>query len=175
MRDAQPSVHMTPVPGKTYFDVPGIRYMVPGGGRRFMVYPEDVAALEAAGCRRVVDPMAPPPGPPVNPATLPRDFAPLSTPHLKVRMLAPLDGHFRTMTVEGRTYSASAVEQYLDVPVEDARLLAANGWMDCGRVGPLTLRPDKPLRGETFIAEELGRVLIFDGHAWRDVITGMAS
>ena len=140
-----------------------------------MAYPEHIADLEAAGWQVVANQATGPIPQPVNPATLPRNFAPLSAPQLKVRMLPPPGGPFRAMTVEGREYSIPKGQGWLDVPIEDARVMAYNGWLDVGPVGPTEARLVQPLRGATFIDTEINTIIIFDGQDWRDMATGMIS
>lgn len=109
-----------------------------------------------------------------NPALAPPNHRPLMNPRLMVRMF-PLPGHpHRLATVEGRTYEVPEGQAYLDVPVEDARPLSYNGWLDAGPCGPTESRPADPLRGFMFTDTSIGLVLIFDGGAWRDFITGEA-
>jgi hypothetical protein len=89
-------------------------------------------------------------------------------------MLPPVSHAQRKMTVEGRSYEVQEGQNYLDVPVEDARVLAFNGWFELGPVGPTSARPQNPLRGFMFTDTAVGLVLIFDGQAWRCFVTGEA-
>jgi hypothetical protein len=75
------------------------------------------------------------------------------------------------LTVEGRPYS-SKNGRPLDVPMEDARTLAANGWVLVGASGPLEARPAEPKTREAFVESATDRLLLFDGRAWRDALTG---
>ena len=107
-----------------------------------------------------------------NPALAPPNHVPLQFPRLKTRLI-PMPGVVvRKMAVEGREYEVPQGQNYLDVPMEDARVLVFNGWLDLGWVGVTNERPPNPLRGETFTDVEIGVVLFFDGQKWRDFLSG---
>ena len=102
---------------------------------------------------------------------------PLKAPHLKERMIPPPPPARRSITIQGRTYAAPQGLDYLDIPVEDARVMACEGWLDVGPVGPTAHRPVQesifdPLRGKTYIDTDLQALIIHDGVNWRDMMTG---
>lgn len=167
------TVPILPGPGVSPIaDVPGARYIQSAGGRPVPAQPEHVEALQALGWITVTPAPAITSAP--NPALAAPNHRPLINPRLMVRMF-PLPGHpHRLATVEGRTYEVPEGQAYLDVPVEDARPLSHNGWLDAGPCGPSEGRPADPLRGFMFTDTTIGLVLIFDGLAWRDFITGEA-
>jgi len=145
-------------------------YFQSGGGYPVQVRPEHVEALKALGwadCNSAPAVTSRP-----NPALAAPNFRRLILPQLKVRMLPPPGGPFRTMNVEGRFYEVPEGQRFLDVPVEDERPLAFNGWFSLGPVGPTEVRPANPLRGYMFTDLTVGLVLIFDGQAWVDFLTG---
>ncbi|MBI1751868.1 MAG: hypothetical protein HY014_05405 [Acidobacteria bacterium] len=76
-----------------------------------------------------------------------------------------------SLTIEGRTYN-SVKGAALDVPMEDARILACNGWLLFGYCGGLEARPAQPRIGEIFVVTPAEQVIQFDGRSWRDVSTG---
>jgi hypothetical protein len=99
---------------------------------------------------------------------------------LNKRILPPAAGLTQTMSANGRPYSA-APGAVLDVLDADANVLLANGWV-CGiPSGPTTSRPktrfSEPYNvgpGSLFVDTTLAAVIIWDGAAWRNVITGAA-
>lgn len=94
---------------------------------------------------------------------------PLTYPHRMARVIPPLVTH--PITIEGRTYTSKSGAA-IDVPAEDARVLAANNWLVFGLSGSLETRPADPSRCEIFVETPTERVMQFDGKAWRDVRTG---
>jgi len=170
MNPAGPTIAMYPGPGVSgYVSVPGGGYVV-SPGRAAQVQPEHVEALLAAGWSMPTPPPQTNSAP--NPALYDPHFRQLTQPRLMVRMFPPPGGALRRMTVEGRLYEVPEGENFLDVPIEDARVLAYNGWFDLGPVGPTEARPAAPLRGYMFTDTTVGLVMIFDGQAWRDFLTG---
>ena len=80
-------------------------------------------------------------------------------------------------TVNGRVYAASIVAQtgFIDVPAHDAATLSANGWVraENGYVGPTASRPTGYIPKETrYIDTTVGAVIVWDGVAWRNTLTG---
>ncbi len=170
-----PPVPMLP-PGSGTFQVGAHAYLAQKGAG-MKVQAEHVAALEAQGWItplqeniRVALQAAPVP-PEVIAAERERrrqdSFQPIPTGAPMVRVLPPLDGPNRSMTVEGRPYSGMDPKPQ-DVPDIDARVLCCNGWLFLAALGTLA---DRPARGGPRRIEE-GRELIYDGSAWRDVATG---
>lgn len=92
----------------------------------------------------------------------------------QVRMMAPADGPFG-ITINGRRYEI-APGVPLDVPAEDAGTLEACGWILSGGpgvyVGTPAERPADPANGDQFIDTAIGAVIEWDGHTWRDAVTG---
>jgi hypothetical protein len=72
--------------------------------------------------------------------------------------------------VNGRTFQASV--GYQDVADHDADMLQANGWVRGGKSGVTSARPTNPGRGDQFIDTTLAAVIMWDGAAWRNVLTG---
>jgi hypothetical protein len=100
---------------------------------------------------------------------------PLKTPHLKQRMLPPPPRMRLSFTIQDRSHSAPAGGGYLDVPVEDARVMAYGGWLDCGPVGLTENRPVpgnafEPLRGKTYFDTDLQTLVIYDGVNCRNIM-----
>src|SRR5262245_20637748 len=99
----------------------------------------------------------------------------------KYRMMPPLDIASQTRTVNGRSYSA-APGTVVDVPVDDGRMLEANGWTRIALVGasserPTNTQPQSGLpealaNGLRFFDTTLGKLIQFDGASWRDPATG---
>jgi hypothetical protein len=90
-----------------------------------------------------------------------------------IRVLPPNTIGIDTMTVNGRTYSASAGVP-IDVPDFDAQVLKANGWYisAAGGVGATPARPASPTKGTRFLDTTLGLEIAFDGKVWRNATTG---
>jgi hypothetical protein len=166
-------VRMMPPPGGALTDLPGIRYQSTGQPQG--VAPEHVSALEAQGWCKVDRAPALAPTPEAlrteREAKERAALRPLYEPNRRARVLPPLSGPFTSVTVEGRTYS-SRNGAPLDVALEDARVLAANGWLVLGACGPLEARPVQPQIGEAFFENSTDRQLIFDGRRWRDAHSG---
>ena len=87
------------------------------------------------------------------------------------RVIPPAGGH---LVIEGRAYT-SQDGAAIDAPLQDARILAANGWLLFGHSGALAGRPAQPRMGEIFVVIPSEQILQFDGRSWRDVRTGAAS
>lgn len=96
-------------------------------------------------------------------------FLPVPTWDPIVRVLPPLEGPYRILEVQGRRYDGTKPGPQ-DVHAFDARVLLANGWTRLAVVGRPEDRQRYPAREERRI--EGARELIFDGAAWRDVVTG---
>ncbi len=62
----------------------------------------------------------------------------------------------------------------LDVPDQDAQILEANGWVKAFPVGATAARPATPSRQQYFIDTTITAVIVWDGAAWRNAITGAA-
>lgn len=96
---------------------------------------------------------------------------------MNVRVLPSADVLRQSLVVSGRSYTA-APGAYLDVPVSDAAVLGANGWLVIGAVGTTgerpTRRPDGGIimAGERFLDTTIGALLVYDGQVWRNQITG---
>lgn len=91
-----------------------------------------------------------------------------------VRVLSHPDASHAPIVVFGRSYSA-APGTLLDVPDGDAAVLGANGWTIIAPSGPTSARPPRSgLTGNKFFDTTLNQLLIFDGAAWRDQVTGIA-
>ena len=92
-----------------------------------------------------------------------------------IRVHPPADGLHNSMTVNGRTYTAS-LGSPIDVPDFDAAILTANGWVALivGGVGSTALRPALPNKGQMFLDTTVGSEIKFDGLVWRNTTTGAA-
>jgi len=98
------------------------------------------------------------------------------------RMLPPNNASQQTVTANGRTYSG-APGSTLDVPDFDAQILAANGWVMVCASGPSSSRPLPIMASAPYVAgpgfqyldTTLGAVIVYDGAAWRNPLTGEAS
>jgi hypothetical protein len=75
--------------------------------------------------------------------------------------------------VNGRTVSAPAA-LFNDVADHDAAVLEANGWSIAGKVGTTAQRPTTGLvPGKTqYIDTTVNAVVMWDGLAWRNLLTG---
>ena len=91
------------------------------------------------------------------------------------RVLPPNTTGVDTITVNGRTYSASA-GGFLDVPDFDAQVMVANGWVPAapGGSGTTAQRPVKPPTNTIYMDTSLTLLIIWDGKVWRNKITGAA-
>ena len=173
MSPVSATVPMLPAPGASTSEGAKLGYFQSGGGYPVQVRPEHVEALKALGWADCTSAPAITSAP--NPGMAPPSHRPLVQPRLLVRMLppqAPPGSAFHKMLVEGRLYEVPEGQNYLDVPIEDARVLASNGWFDLGPVGPTEARPANRLRGYMFTDTSIGLVLLFDGRVWRDFLTG---
>jgi hypothetical protein len=79
------------------------------------------------------------------------------------------------VVAQSRTYTVP-VTTFVDVPEVDAPALSGNAWVQLLPVGPSSARPDSTqalyphLRA--YIDTDINKVVIFDGRAWRDPLTG---
>lgn len=83
------------------------------------------------------------------------------------RILPPATVQRQTMTVNGRTYTATP-GQSLDVPDFDGAVLTGSGWTFVAESGATTDRPKAPPAGRQYWDTDLGAFLTFDGASWRD-------
>ena len=92
-----------------------------------------------------------------------------------IRVLPPNTTGTDTITVNGRTYSATA-GGFLDVPDFDAAVMLANGWVRGagGGSGATAARPVKPPVNTVFMDTSLSLLIVWDGKTWRNKITGAA-
>ena len=90
-----------------------------------------------------------------------------------IRLMPAGSGKITTAVVNGRTYSC-ALGSTIDVPDFDAFVLGANGWIQVAPVGTTAQRPAKPGVGNFFHDTTVGKIIIFEGAAWRDPATGSA-
>ncbi|MFA6319212.1 MAG: hypothetical protein WC943_17500 [Elusimicrobiota bacterium] len=151
-------------------ELPGIRYQ--SGGQPQGILPQHVATLEEKGWQRVDRPPAPPPTPEQllaqREAMERASWRKLTAGAPMARVIPPPAS---SLMIEGRAYTSKSGAA-LDVPLEDARVLACNGWLLFGHSGALPARPAQPLKGEIFVETPAERVMQFDGVRWRDVHTG---
>jgi len=91
------------------------------------------------------------------------------------RMLPPNTTGTDMITVNGRTYAAAA-GAFIDVPDFDAVVMAANGWVNAsvGGAGTTAQRPVRPAANTVYMDTSLSLLIIWDGKAWRNKITGAA-
>lgn len=100
---------------------------------------------------------------------------------MNVRMLPPVSAVAQTITVNGRTYSATPGSA-VDVPDFDAGMLAANGWVRIAPSGPTSARPTTSTLSAPYIAgagfhfydTTLAQLIVFDGQTWRSPANGSA-
>ena len=95
------------------------------------------------------------------------------------RMLAPENSAYNPITVNGRTYSATAGAP-LDVPDFDGQVLQANGWSFVAPSGPSSARPVGTVslyqasNGQQFYDQTLSLLIEYSAGAWRNPATGAA-
>jgi hypothetical protein len=89
-----------------------------------------------------------------------------------VRFIPP-KGASATITFNNRTYSCAA-GSYLDVPLMDAGVLCANGWIQVAGSGSTAQRPANPFPTQLYHDNSLGYVVVWDGVAWRQPLSGSA-
>jgi hypothetical protein len=85
-------------------------------------------------------------------------------------------------TANGRDYASS--NAYVDVPDQDAQILAANGWIIVAAVGATSARPVTDPNGARlgaayglgrhFVDTTIGKVILWTGASWIDPTTGGA-
>lgn len=83
------------------------------------------------------------------------------------------------VVVNGRTYTPTP-NLPQDVLAADAEVLAVNGWLRVGLAGATEQRPGAnpavgaymAQAGAVFVDTTLGAVLMHDGAAWRNALTG---
>lgn len=92
---------------------------------------------------------------------------------MTMRLSPPADGLHPSMTVNGRSYTCAAAAT-IDVPDQDAAVLAANGWISHGSVSTTAARPANPNKGDTVFDSTLGFTIKFDGKVWRSPVNGAA-
>jgi len=93
---------------------------------------------------------------------------------MTMRVMPPAGGAPTYITVNDRKYTC-AMGSTLDVPDQDAFILAANGWtIVANGVGSTANRPARPLVGQDFHDTTLAKNIRFDGKTWRDPATGGA-
>jgi hypothetical protein len=92
------------------------------------------------------------------------------------RMLGPVVA--ATTIANGRSYSGAPGEAY-DVIDSDAAILGANGWTKVCPSGPTSARPPTAqlggywaARGFKFFDTTINSLIVYDGAAWRDPVTG---
>src|SRR5712692_8049116 len=102
---------------------------------------------------------------------------------MTIRML-PTAGSPPTLTVNGRPYSVSP-GSVLDIPDHDAVWAGGNGWEPAlvnfeGKVGTTAQRPTRQANGlllatgTLYLDTTLSVVALWDGAAWRNVLSGAA-
>jgi hypothetical protein len=92
---------------------------------------------------------------------------------MTMRLSPPADGLHPAITVNGRSYTCAAGST-LDVPDNDALVMAANGWINHGAVAASTARPTNPQKGDAIFDSTLGITIKFDGKVWRSPVNGAA-
>lgn len=87
----------------------------------------------------------------------------------------PADGLHGSIRVNGRDYSCALGAQ-ISVPDADGQMMIANGWIaaSIGGSGATAARPANPAKNAEFHDTTLGKVIRFDGKAWRDPNSGAA-
>ncbi|HVC37506.1 MAG TPA: hypothetical protein VNF46_03790 [Gammaproteobacteria bacterium] len=100
---------------------------------------------------------------------------------ITVRLLPSINPGVQTRTAFGRTYSGTP-GQVFDVILGDAAVLEGAGWNRITFSGstadrptstvPATLQPVPLSTGLLYLDTTLGKVIVYDGIAWRDVVTG---
>ncbi|MFH6786312.1 MULTISPECIES: hypothetical protein [Methylobacterium] len=95
------------------------------------------------------------------------------------RLFPPVAVREQTRTANGRSYSGQP-GGVVTVPEQDGQVLQANGWTFVAPSGPTSARQAGKTglyaahRGATFFDETLGKLIVFDGQAWRDPLNGNA-
>lgn len=89
------------------------------------------------------------------------------------RMITPANRAGRMVEVSGRSYQLTP-GQMLDVPQHHLEAVGSAGAELIGPVGTSADRPAQPYRGGVYIDTDLNKMIVFDGHAWRDPVTGAA-
>jgi hypothetical protein len=91
-----------------------------------------------------------------------------------IRLMPEGHGKITTAVVNGRSYSC-ALGATIDVVDFDAyQLMSSAGWIQVAPVGTTAQRPAKPGVGNFFHDTTVGKIIIFEGAAWRDPATGTA-
>ena len=91
-----------------------------------------------------------------------------------IRLMPAGNGKTTTATVNGRKYTC-ALGSTIDVVDFDAyALMSAAGWIQVAPVGSTAQRTPQPGIGAIFHDTTVGKLIIFEGAAWRDPATGGA-
>lgn len=97
-----------------------------------------------------------------------------------IRMLGPTTADSTTVNMRGYSGVPGGVYDVMD---GDAPALAARGWVKVALSGPTSSRPTFSWSstlgyinsvGTLYLDTSLGKVIAFDGAAWRDPATGAA-
>jgi hypothetical protein len=95
-----------------------------------------------------------------------------------IRMMSPAKGSqvLNTGAPSPRIYDGRTAGVVVDVPINDAQYLGANGWINIANSGPTSARPVDLLVGikSAFLDTTIGQLIIFDGQLWRSAVTGSA-
>lgn len=92
---------------------------------------------------------------------------------MTTRMLPPIAQTLQTVTVNGTVYSC-APGSALDVADADVAGLPA-GWITIAQSGATGARPTNQLAGTSYFDTTLGKLIMYDGSAWRNITTGGAA
>jgi hypothetical protein len=94
---------------------------------------------------------------------------------MDIRRLFPPPTASSTTTVANGTAYESGSGRFLEVADCDAQVLAENGWtLIAGLdVGSTDMRPTGADldRGRPYLDRDIGRVIVWDGRFWRDLLT----
>lgn len=102
---------------------------------------------------------------------------------IQMQVMAPGSGKAGSITVNGRSYTC-ALGSVITVPFHDGQALMANGWIPVCANGSGTTA-DRPIPGSTPLFQQgrpggsfhdttIGVVIVWDGFAWRNPLTGAA-
>lgn len=92
-----------------------------------------------------------------------------------IRLMAPGNGRGPTSSHSGKQVSTTA-GTFLDLPDNsaDLNIYTANGWVKIGYVGTTANRRENQPIGTKYVDTTLSKIVVFDGIAWRDPVSGSA-
>lgn len=101
---------------------------------------------------------------------------------MNIRLLPPVDARYQTIALSGGRSITAAPGATVDVMESDAISLASNSWIRVAPSGTTAQRPGNTLpvagsatvlsTGMHYLDTSLGKLIVWDGQAWRDPATG---